>query len=33
MRFGAEAYRHYLKAGHSDAFLRAVLAGRALVDW
>ncbi len=31
-RFGVEAYRHYAKPGHGDAFLRAVLAGEALAD-
>lgn len=32
MRFGAEAYRHYLRHADGAAFLRAVLAGAALAD-
>lgn len=32
MRFGAEAYRHYMKAENGPRFLREVLAGRALID-
>jgi len=28
--FGAEAYRHYLKPGNGQAFLRKILAGEAL---
>jgi len=28
--FGAEAYRHYLKPGNGDAFIRKLLAGKAL---
>lgn len=32
MRFAAEAYRHYLKPGHGDAFLRKVLSGNALAE-
>ena len=32
MRFGAEAYRHYLKPEAGPAFVKAILAGRALVD-
>jgi hypothetical protein len=32
MRFGAEAYRHYMKAGNGPAFLRAVLDGRELSE-
>jgi len=30
MRFGVEAYRHYLKRGHGDAFLLKALSGNAL---
>lgn len=30
MRFGAEAYRHYMKPGNGDAFLQFVLQGKAL---
>jgi hypothetical protein len=30
MRFGAQAYRHYLESG--SAYLHAVVAGRALVE-
>lgn len=30
MRFGAEAYRHYLKPGNGDAFLHFVFTGKAL---
>jgi hypothetical protein len=32
MRFGAESYRHYLKPANGAAFLRRVLAGRALAN-
>jgi len=32
MRFGAEAWRHYLKPGQGDGFIRSVLAGQALRD-
>jgi hypothetical protein len=32
MRFGAEAYRHYVKPENGAAFLRRVLAGKALAD-
>jgi hypothetical protein len=32
MRFGAEAYRHFLKPAVGVAFLNQVLAGKALVD-
>lgn len=32
MRFGAEAWRHYLKPGQGDAFIRSVLTGQALRD-
>lgn len=32
MRFGAEAWRHYLKPGQGDAFIRLVLTGQALRD-
>ncbi len=32
MRFGAEAYRHYLRHADGAGFLRAVLSGTALVD-
>ncbi len=32
MRFGAESYRHFLRLPDGDAFLREVLAGRALTD-
>ena len=32
MRFGAEAYRHYRKAGNGPDFLRAVLAGESLAN-
>lgn len=30
MRFGAQAYRHYLKPGNGREFLRAVVSGRAV---
>jgi hypothetical protein len=32
MRFGVEAYRHYLKREHGDAFLLKVLSGDALTN-
>jgi hypothetical protein len=32
MRFGVEAYRHYLKPGNGNPFLRAVLAGTVLAE-
>ena len=32
MRFGVQAYRHYLQKEHGTAFLRDVLAGKALTD-
>lgn len=32
MRFGVEAYRHYLKKEHGDAFLLRVLSGSALIS-
>jgi len=32
MRFGAQAYRHYRMPGQGAEFLRAILAGRVLVD-
>lgn len=32
MRFGVEAYRHYLKKEHGDAFLLKVLSGNALTN-
>jgi hypothetical protein len=32
MRFGAQAYRHYLKPGNGREFLRAVVEGRALAS-
>ena len=32
MRFGVQAYRHYLKKEHGSAFLLKVLAGKALVN-
>ena len=32
MRFGVEAYRHYLKNGQGTAFLRRVLSGKALIS-
>jgi hypothetical protein len=32
MRFGAEAWRHYLKPDQGDAFIQSVLTGRALLD-
>lgn len=32
MRFGAESYRHFRKAGNGEAFVRKVLAGEALRD-
>jgi hypothetical protein len=32
MRFGAQAYRHFLKPGNGRDYLHAILAGRALTD-
>ena len=32
MRFGVEAYLHYLKQGHGDTFLLKVLSGKALTN-
>ena len=32
MRFGVEAYRHYLKKEHGDDFILQVLSGRALTN-
>lgn len=32
MRFGVEAYRHYLKKEHGDTFLLRVLSGNALIS-
>jgi hypothetical protein len=32
MYFGVQAYRHYLKDGHGDAFLMSVLSGKALTE-
>ena len=32
MRFGVEAYRHYLKQGHGDTFILKVLSGKALTN-
>lgn len=32
VRFGAQAYRHYLKPGNGREFLHAILAGKALVE-
>ena len=30
--FATDAYRHYLKPGYGDAFLRSVVEGRALTE-
>jgi hypothetical protein len=32
VRFGAQAYRHFLKPGNRRDHLHAILAGRALTD-
>jgi hypothetical protein len=32
MRFGVQAYRHFLKPGNGRDYLHAILAGRALID-